>query len=182
MRHYEIVLMFHPDQSEHVPEVIEKYKEKMVQDESKVHRQEDWGRRPLSYPIAGAHKAHYVLLNVEIGATVLDELKLSFRYNNLILRYILIRMDQAIAEPSILAKTKVTKEGQEIREKRENVRRRRLDIDYKDVGALKVCITETGKIVPRRITNMAMQEQRRFSKAIKRARYLAFLPYCDNHK
>ncbi|MDD3762073.1 MAG: 30S ribosomal protein S6 [Nevskiales bacterium] len=104
MRHYEIVVMVHPDQSEQVPAMIERYKGMVEAGGGKVHRLEDWGRRQLAYPIAKAHKAHYVLMNVEIGQETVDELENAFRFNDAVIRRLVIRTDKAVSEQSPLFK------------------------------------------------------------------------------
>jgi len=106
MRHYEIVFMVHPDQSEQVPGMIERYSETIKQGGGEIHRLEDWGRRQLAYPINKLHKAHYVLLNVEANADVIEELETNFRYNDAVLRSLVMRKDEAIDEPSPFAKPK----------------------------------------------------------------------------
>lgn len=104
MRHYEIVFMVHPDQSEQVGGMIERYT-KMIKDSGgAVHRLEDWGRRQLSYPINKIHKAHYVLMNIECGQEVLDELTSIFRYNDAIIRNLVIKRDEAVSEMSHIQK------------------------------------------------------------------------------
>ena len=105
MRHYEIVFMVHPDQSEQVPGMIERYTGSVKEAGGQVHRLEDWGRRQLAYPINKVHKAHYVLLNIEAGQQTLDELEELFRYNDAIIRSLVIRRDEAITEESPLAKS-----------------------------------------------------------------------------
>ncbi len=104
MRHYEIVCLVHPDQSEQVPSMIERYVASIGESGGKVHRQEDWGRRQLAYPINKVHKAHYVLLNVECGTEALDELKQSFRFNDAVMRHMVIGRDEAISDVSALVK------------------------------------------------------------------------------
>lgn len=105
MRHYEIVFMVHPDQSEQVGGMIERYT-KMIKDAGgAVHRLEDWGRRQLSYPINKIHKAHYVLMNIECGQEVLDELTSIFRYNDAIIRNLVIKRDEAVTEMSHIQKS-----------------------------------------------------------------------------
>ena len=104
MRHYEIVFMVHPDQSEQVGGMIERYT-KMIKDAGgAVHRLEDWGRRQLAYPINKIHKAHYVLMNIECGQEVLDELTSIFRYNDAIIRNLVIGRDEAVTEMSHIQK------------------------------------------------------------------------------
>ena len=105
MRHYEIVFLVHPDQSEQVPAMVERYTSAIKNDGGQVHRLEDWGRRQLAYPINKIHKAHYILMNVECGQTTLDELEELFRYNDAIIRSLIIRRENAITEESLLAKS-----------------------------------------------------------------------------
>ncbi|GHB73345.1 MAG: small subunit ribosomal protein S6 [Psychrosphaera sp.] len=104
MRHYEIVLMVHPDQSEQVTGMIERYTGTITEANGQIHRLEDWGRRQLAYPIEKLHKAHYVLLNIEAPSEVVAELEESFRYNDAVLRSLTIRKDSAVTEASPLAK------------------------------------------------------------------------------
>jgi small subunit ribosomal protein S6 len=104
MRHYEIVVMVHPDQSEQVPAMIERYKNMVESDGGKVHRMEDWGRRQLAYPVAKLHKAHYVLLNLECSDSVLRELESAFRFNDAVVRKLVVRKDAAETVQSPLFK------------------------------------------------------------------------------
>jgi small subunit ribosomal protein S6 len=106
MRHYEVVFMVHPDQSEQVPAMIERYKTLIEGDNGKIHRLEDWGRRQLAYPIENLVKAHYVLMNIECGQKVLTELGDSFRYNDAVLRHIVLAREAADTEPSLILKSK----------------------------------------------------------------------------
>ena len=104
MRHYEIVFLVHPDQSEQVPAMIERYRSTIEADGGAIHRLEDWGRRQLAYPIQKLHKAHYVLMNVECTTAVLEELNSSFRFNDAVIRNMVIIRKEAITEPSPLMK------------------------------------------------------------------------------
>jgi small subunit ribosomal protein S6 len=104
MRHYEIVFMVHPDQSEQVPAMIERYSATIQKDGGKVHRLEDWGRRQLAFPISKVHKAHYILMNVEATNDAMDELTTTFRYNDAVIRNLVIRRDEAITEESLIMK------------------------------------------------------------------------------
>ena len=106
MRHYEIVLLVHPDQSEQVPAMLDRYKDLVTAGQGRVHRVEDWGRRRLAYMINDAHKAHYVMLNVECNLEMLRELEKNFKFNDSIVRSLVIRRDRAISEQSVLAKAK----------------------------------------------------------------------------
>jgi small subunit ribosomal protein S6 len=106
MRHYEIVFMVHPDQSEQVPAMIERYTASIKDSGGEIHRLEDWGRRQLAYPIEKLHKAHYVLMNVEAGQEVMDELESTFRYNDAVIRSLVLRTKGAVTEASDIAKAK----------------------------------------------------------------------------
>jgi len=106
MRHYEIVFMVHPDQSEQVPGMIQRYTDLINAAEGKIHRLEDWGRRQLAYPINKLHKAHYVLLNIEAPQSVIDELETSFRYNDVVIRNMIMRTKDAVTDASPMAVAK----------------------------------------------------------------------------
>ncbi len=106
MRHYEIVFLVHPDQSEQVSAMIERYKATVESNGGKVHRLEDWGRRQLAYPINKIHKAHYVLMNVECSEAVRDEIETAFRFNDAVIRNLILKRDEAITDMSALAKAK----------------------------------------------------------------------------
>jgi len=104
MRHYEIVFLVHPDQSEQVPAMVEKYRSVVEDDGGRIHRHEDWGRRQLAYPINKIHKAHYVLLNIECSQGAREELEDLFRFNDAVLRHLIINRPKADTDPSPLAK------------------------------------------------------------------------------
>ena len=106
MKHYEIVFMVHPDQSEQVPAMIERYSNIITQHKGKIHRLEDWGRRQLAYPINKVPKAHYVLMNIESDSDTLKELSDAFRYNDAVIRNLVLNTSQAITEPSPMMKEK----------------------------------------------------------------------------
>jgi len=109
MRHYEIVFMVHPDQSDQVPSMIERYKGMLEKDKGKIHRLEDWGRRQLAYPINKIHKAHYVLMNIECGAKTLAELTNSFRFNDAVIRNLVLQRKEAITAASPMVAPKEAK-------------------------------------------------------------------------
>jgi len=104
MRHYEIVFIVHPDQSEQVPAMVDRYKGVIAQRNGVVHRLEDWGRRQLSYPIQKLHKAHYVLMNIECDGETLGELEHSFKFSDAVLRHLIVRMPKAVTAPSPMMK------------------------------------------------------------------------------
>ena len=106
MRHYEIIFLVHPDQSEQVPAMLKRYSSIIEGSGGKIHRLEDWGRRALAYPIQNLAKAHYVLMNIECSQTVLTELQSSFRFNDAVLRHLITVRDDAVSEISIIAKMK----------------------------------------------------------------------------
>ena len=122
MRHYEIVIMVHPDQSEQVNAMVQRYTDMITTANGKIHRSEDWGRRQLAYPINKLHKAHYLLLNVECEQAILDEITHAFRFNDAIIRHLVVKQDEAITEPSPMMKEK--KERSERREYRDRGDRR----------------------------------------------------------
>ncbi len=104
MRHYEVVFLVHPDQSEQVPAMIERYRNIIEADGGKIHRLEDWGRRQLAYPIQKVLKAHYVLMNIECGQKAIAELNDAFRFNDAVIRDLVIKMDGPVTEPSPMVK------------------------------------------------------------------------------
>lgn len=104
MRHYEVVFLVHPDQSEQVPAMIERYSNLITQHKGKIHRLEDWGRRPLAYPINKIMKAHYVLMNIECEQAAVDELSDNFRYNDAVIRNMILRVNRPITESSPIVK------------------------------------------------------------------------------
>lgn len=129
MRHYEVVFLVHPDQSEQVPAMIERYRAIIETNGGKIHRLEDWGRRQLAYPIKKLIKAHYVLMNIECGTEELQELQSAFRFNDAVIRNLVINRDEAVTEASPLVKSKDERgdreEGDEGREERRPRRRER---------------------------------------------------------
>ncbi|KJS05307.1 MAG: 30S ribosomal protein S6 [Gammaproteobacteria bacterium BRH_c0] len=120
MRHYEVVFMVHPDQSEQVPGMVDRYSKIVEAGSGKIHRLEDWGRRHLAYPIEKIHKAHYVLMNIECGQEVLEELTSNFRYNDAVLRNLVIKCDEAKTEETPIMKAERSERAEkESRERRE---------------------------------------------------------------
>ncbi len=113
MRHYEIVLLVHPDQSEQVPGMLERYRSLVETNGGNVHRSEDWGRLQLAYTIDKLHKAHYLMINIECDAATLEELEGIFRFNDAILRHLTVRKDEAETEPSIMMQRKESKDERE---------------------------------------------------------------------
>lgn len=124
LRHYEVVFLVHPDQSEQVPGMIERYTNLVTQHKGKVHRLEDWGRRQLAYPINNLMKAHYVLMNLECPQSVVNELTENFRYNDAVIRNLVLRTTRAITEPSPIAREKEGRGDSEGRDHHEGRGRR----------------------------------------------------------
>ena len=104
MRHYEVVFIVHPDQSEQVPAMVERYRTLVTSKNGHIHRLEDWGRRQLAYPIQKIHKAHYVLMNIEVDQPTLDELEHAFKFNDAVLRHLTIKTKAAVVVPSAMMK------------------------------------------------------------------------------
>ena len=195
MRHYEIVFLVHPDQSDQVPAMIEKYKGIITSEGGAIHREEDWGRRMLTYPINKVLKAHYVLMNVECNQKAIDEISSIFKFNDAILRNLILKKENAVTSESAMLTNKENVEksaenyywGLKMSKyfKKQRISKSQLEeisnIDYKDLHLLKDYITETGKILPARITGVSAKVQRKITKAVKTARFLALLPYSDNH-
>ena len=117
MRHYEIVVLVHPDQSEQVPAMLERYKGMITAGGGAVHRVEDWGRRQLAYPIAKVHKAHYILMNIETDQKTLAELNGAFRFSDAVLRHLVTSEDKAITEPSPMARGEEEGDGERRRDR-----------------------------------------------------------------
>ena len=122
MRHYEVVFMVHPDQSDQVPGMVERYQALIARGNGKVHRTEDWGRRQLSYPVSKIHKAHYILMNIEVERETIDELESAFRFNDAVLRNLVVRRKEAVTEMS-----KIYEEELRDQEKEREKERRRED-------------------------------------------------------
>jgi small subunit ribosomal protein S6 len=104
MRHYEVVFLVHPDQSEQVPAMVERYESIVTKHNGVIHRKEDWGRRQLAYPMNDVHKAHYIMLNIECNQVALDELKTAFKFNDAIMRNLILSQKEAITAESIMMK------------------------------------------------------------------------------
>ena len=109
MRHYEVVFIVHPDQSEQVPGMVERYRAIVTAKSGSIHRLEDWGRRQLAYPIQKIHKAHYVLMNIECDGETLNELEHSFKFNDAVLRHLTVKMKAAVTSPSPMMKEEKSK-------------------------------------------------------------------------
>ena len=125
MQHYEIVFLVHPDQSEQVPAMVERYRSTIENDGGSIHRFEDWGRRQLAYPINKIHKAHYVLMNVECSVEVMRELETGFKFNDAVIRNLILKLKGAVTEQSPMAKAKEEEGRREERAPRRDHREER---------------------------------------------------------
>jgi len=123
VRHYEVVFLVHPDQSEQVNGMVDRYRILIESNGGAIHRLEDWGRRQLAYPINKVHKAHYVLMNIEVNAATLAELSSAFRFNDAVLRNLIIVRDKALTEPSLMAKAKEDQEERDSERRARNAER-----------------------------------------------------------
>ncbi|MBM93338.1 MAG: hypothetical protein CMF51_01115 [Legionellales bacterium] len=181
--HYEIVVLVHPDQSEHVDNMIEHFK-KLVKDGSGlVHRAENWGRRHLSYSISDVFKAHYLLFNIECSYDAIESIEEWFKFNDAILRKLIIRVKSAVTTTSIMAEAIALEEKGERPAKRDDFSNRKTtSVDFKDLQQLKRYIMENGRIIPARLSGANARLQRSIARSVKLARYLSLLPYCDRHK
>ena len=148
MRHYEIVFMVHPDQSEQVPSMIERYTTAIQKDGGQVHRLEDWGRRQLAYPINKIHKAHYVLLNVEASNDALEELTSTFRFNDAVIRNLVIRRDEPVTEESFIMKAeKENRERKSRYEERQTADAVRTEASSNKATDTKEVVADTKEVV-----------------------------------
>ncbi len=174
MKPYEVMILIHPDQSDQVPEMLKRLSGSLTEHGARMSRVENSGRRKLAYPIDKHFKAHYAVLNFEGETTVLDQLKKAFRYNDAVLRHLIITKPKIMTEKTALLVEDETDKKYELTEGDEV-------IDYKNVHFLKRYVLETGRIVPSRVTGFSAKNQRKLSHAIKLARQVALVPYCDRH-
>ena len=142
MRHYEVVFLVHPDQSEQVPGMIERYTQVVQKDGGKLHRLEDWGRRQLAHLINKVHKAHYVLMNVEASDAAMQELDTTFRYNDAILRHLILRRDEAVTSESPIMRAE--REGRDRRGRDDSESRRRQRQEQDDAASEEDIEAEAG--------------------------------------
>jgi len=132
MRHYEVVFLVHPDQSDQVPGMVERYSGLIERGGGKVHRTEDWGRRQLAYPILKIHKAHYILMNIEVGSDVLAELESAFRFNDAVLRNMVVRRNEAVTGNSKIYEEELKEQEKD----RERDRRREEELAARAAAAV----------------------------------------------
>ena len=180
-RNYEVVVLVHPDQSEHIKSIISHQANLITELGGLVHRTEDLGRIHLCYPINKVYKAHYTLMNIECDTKTVEALEKWFKFNDAILRKLVIKVKKIYKSTSIMLET-IRKEdkGEKVRRKEEELNK--AIVDYKDLALLRLNIMENGRLIPARISGMAASRQRKIAHAVKVARYLSLLPYCDRHK
>lgn len=146
MRHYEIVFLVHPDQSEQVPAMIDRYKTTVETNGGKVHRLEDWGRRQLAYPINKIHKAHYVMMNVECDESARDEIETAFRFNDAVIRNLILKRDEAITDMSILAKAKSEEDAADKKSAAERAARQARDASAAEAIATESVVEDVAEL------------------------------------
>lgn len=172
--HYEVMIILHPERSEQAQEMLKRLCEMVTSQNGIVHRAEDCGRRKLAYEIQVQFKGHYILVNFEGNKELVEFLKSSFRFNDAIMRYLLCKRDKMYTKPTALRLEE---------ERDEKVRLTTGDevIDYKNVHYLREFMMETARIVPSRVSGLTSRNQRKLSYAIRLARQMSLLPYCDRH-
>ena len=172
--HYEIMIILNPERSEQAQEMLKRVGEMITGRNGIIHRSEDCGRRKLAYEIQNQFKGHYILVNFEGEIELVEFLRSSFKYNDAIMRCLILRVDKLFKKPTALRLEE---------ERDEKVRLLTGDevIDYKNVHYLKDFMMETARIVPSRVSGLTSREQRKLSHAIRLARQMSLLPYCDRH-
>lgn len=182
MRHYELVVMIHPDHKlDEVIAMSDRYKESIESAGGKIHRFEDWGRITLEYQIEGAKKAHFILMNLESDQQTIDNLINNvFKFSDSVIRHLLIRREKAITDKSamVVAPKKEQSNKRFARVNPEDLKR----LEYNNIPLLKMFLTEAWRISPRRNTGLTAYQQRQLAHAVKVARYLGLLAYCDHHQ
>ena len=184
MKHYELVILFHPNQSERVAEMLERYTVQIQEQfQGRVHRVQDLERKKLHYTIKTARtsKAHFAVLNVECSDECIEKMRANFKFNDAIIRFLITRRKDAVADknPPLLEKDEkgsLSKTDRQITQhefKAEDV--------YLNIAFLREYVLETGRIIPCRAAGISAKQQRQLSRAIKWARFLALMPYCDRH-
>ena len=169
MRHYEVVYLVHQDQSDEIENIMQLYKNMITENGGKIHRAENWGRKSLAYQINNTHKANYILMNIECDIETLKKLEYNFNFSDAVIRNLITVCKKAITSPSEMAEEESKKRAAKF-------------INYKCIDNLKNYIMETGRLIPSRVSNISARDQRRITSAVKLARFLALLPYCDRHE
>ena len=178
--HYEILLIIRPEFAEKIPEMLEKHKYTVEQAKGSIDRIEEWGKRNLAYSIDDIQKANYVLINIKCSVEAKEQLEDYYKFNEMILRKLVLRNKKPQVDKTLMMKT-VEADANDTRLPKMTSFKHKNDIDYKSKRILKYYVMETGRIVPSRLTNTSMLMQRKIAKAVKLARFIALLPYCDRH-
>ncbi|MDG2347961.1 MAG: 30S ribosomal protein S6 [Gammaproteobacteria bacterium] len=180
LNHYEILLIIRPEHAEKISEIIEKHKHIVEQAKGSMDRVEEWGRRNLAYSIDDIQKAFYVLLNVSCTVAEKEQLEDYYKFNEKLLRKLVIRCKKPHADKTLMMRT-IEADANDTRLPKMTSFKNKDEVDYKSKRILKYYVMETGRIVPSRLTNTSMLMQRKIAKAVKLARFIALLPYCDRH-
>jgi small subunit ribosomal protein S6 len=182
MRHYELVVMIHPDhKTDDVTAMSNRYKEIIESASGKIHRFEDWGRITLEYQIEGAKKAHFLLMNIEADQATIDNLINNvFKFSDSVIRHLLIRKEKAVTDKSPMLNATRKEQGSKrfARITPEDLKH----LDYSNLHVLKMFLTEAWRVSPRRNTGLSAYQQRQLAHAVKLARFLGLLAYCDHHQ
>jgi small subunit ribosomal protein S6 len=180
LNHYEILLIIRSEHADRIPEIIEKHKHIVEQAKGSIDRLEEWGSRNLAYPIDDVMKGHYLLMNVTCSVAEKDQLEDYYKFNDLILRKLVLKCKKADVDKTLMMKT-IEADANDTRMPKVTSFKSKEEVDYKSKRILKYYVMETGRIVPSRLTNTSMLMQRKIAKAVKLARFIALLPYCDRH-
>ena len=179
MKHYEIIYLIHPDQSSQMEDMKKRYESLISEHGGQV----DWGRRTMAYKIEKSPKAYYVLMNVTCPHEAIVELEKAFRYNDAVIRNMCFATSDAITTPSIMMADKgASSKDRESKQRKRELMQKHGTVDYMDIDFLKGYVADNGKITPSRMSGNNAKGQRAVNRAIKRARLLALLHYCDTHK
>lgn len=172
--HYEVMIILHPERSDQAQEMLKRLCEMVTSKNGVIHRAEDCGRRKLAYEIQVQFKGHYILVNFEGDKDLVEFLRSSFKYNDAIMRFLILKRDGLYAKPTALRL-------EEERDEKVRLNSGNEIIDYKNVHYLRDFMMETARIVPSRVSGLSARNQRKLSHSIRLARQMALLPYCDRH-
>ena len=184
MKHYEFVILFHPNQSERVAEMLERYASQITEQyDGKVHRVQDLERKKLHYTIKSARtaKAHFAVMNVECSQECPDKLKYNFKFNDAIIRYLVTLRKEPVTAQAVPLLEKDEKASLSKADRAIMGQAFKAEDVYLNIAFLREFVLETGRIIPCRAAGIAVKQQRQLSRAIKWARFLALMPYCDRH-
>ena len=184
MKHYEMVILFHPNQSDRVAEMLERYTAQITEQfDGKVHRVQDLERKKLHYTIKSARtsKAHFAVMNIECGRECIETLKSNFKFNDAIIRFLITLRPEAVTNQAIPLLEMGEKASMSKADRAQMHEPFKAEDVYLNIAFLREFVLETGRIIPCRAAGIAVKQQRQLSRAIKWARFLALMPYCDRH-